>query len=37
MGQGSGPVRVGYGWAGCNERMIERQGGLVAVRVEREM
>ena len=29
-------MRVGYGWAGCNERMIERQGGLVAVRVKRE-
>ena len=35
MGQGSGPVRVGYGWAGSGERMIECRGGLTAVRVVR--
>ena len=36
VGQGSGSVRVGYGWAGGGERLIERRGGLAVVRVERE-
>ena len=28
-------MRVGYGWAGNGERMIECRGGLTAVRVKR--
>ena len=34
VGQRSGPVRVGYRWAGGSERMIECRGGLAAVKVE---